>query len=154
MKAAAKIAIGRALAAGGSLPLAIVGPSGCGKSTQLRGAMRARGLEPLRLSGFDLVNEMVEAIRADRLNAFRESIANDPRPLVVEHLEDQKGRARTQAEVRRLIEDRLDGGHRVFLTLTLAGGAEDVVEWLGQFAEVRQLAAQPRHLVQDSEQGL
>jgi hypothetical protein len=65
---------------------------------------------------------MVEAIRADRLNAFREGIANDPRPLVVEHLEDQKGRARTQAEVRRLIDDRLDGGHRVFLTLTLVGG--------------------------------
>ena len=153
MKAAAKIAIGRALAAGGSRPLAIVGPSGCGKSTLLRGAMRARGLEPLWLSGFDLVNEMVEAIRADRLNAFRESIANDPRPLVVEHLEDLKGRAWTQAEVRRLFEERVERGNGVLLTLTIGRGAEGVIGWLGQFAEVRRLAARPRHTVRVSEQG-
>jgi chromosomal replication initiation ATPase DnaA len=153
-RAAAETAIDRALAAGGSRPLAIVGPSGCGKSTLLRGAMRARGLEPLWLTGFELVNDLVEAIREDRLGAFRDGVAADPRPLVVEHLEDLKGKRRTQVEVQRLFEERVERGNGVLLTLTIGRGAEGVVGWLGQFAEVRRLAAQPRHLAHVSAQSL
>jgi hypothetical protein len=79
---------------------------------------------------------MVAALCTDRLDLWREALAGDPHALVVEHVEDLRGRPRTMDELRRCIERRLALGGPTILTLTLAPGAEDVLEWLNQCTDV------------------
>lgn len=87
---------------------------------------------------------MVAAVRANRYERWCEVLASDPRPLVMEHLEDLRGRPRTLEELRRCMERRLSHGGTTILTLTLTASAVDVLEWVSQCADVI-CDSRPRH---------
>jgi chromosomal replication initiation ATPase DnaA len=128
----------RALGAAGARPLALVGASASGKTRLLRTTLGARAVEPRWTTARDLVDALVEAVRSGHLDEHREAFTNDPRPLVVEHLEDVRGKTLTQRELQRLVDERIARGHAVFLTLTFHRGAQDVVDWLRACADVVQ----------------
>jgi chromosomal replication initiation ATPase DnaA len=83
-------------------PFAISGRTGFGKTTLLRAVVAEGALEPVWYSAVDLVDRVVEALRCDRYAALRATLATDPRPLVVEHLEDLRGKPSTREELRLL----------------------------------------------------
>ena len=63
-------------------PLAIHGPSGSGKTSLLR---RVATVGPVQwCTARDFADDAVEAMRAGRYAAFTDSLATDPRPLVIE----------------------------------------------------------------------
>lgn len=117
-------------------PLALIGRSGCGKTTLLRAALDAAGVEPMWTTARALADTIVEAIRRDAHDEAFAALADEPRPLVIEHLEDMHGMTRTLEELRLLVEQRRRRGFSVFLTLTTRPGAEGVARWLARHAEV------------------
>lgn len=117
-------------------PFAISGPSGVGKTTLLRAAVAEGAFEPVWYPAVDLVERVVEALRCDRYSAVRADLATDPRPLVVEHLEDLRGKPRTREELRRLLVLRAAAGGAIVLTLTAGRGDAEIVRWLDGWADV------------------
>jgi type II secretory pathway predicted ATPase ExeA len=107
------VRIERALSARGR-PLALVGRSGCGKTTLLRTALDRPGIEPRWTTARDLAHAMVDAIRRDTQAEGLAALAGEPRALIIEHLEDLRGRPRTLEELRRLLEARRHAGGAVF----------------------------------------
>ncbi len=116
--------------------MAIVGASGTGKTSLLRSTFAAIGVEPRWTTARAVVDELVDAIRGDRIVQVRHAFLEDPRPLVVEHLEDLRRLARTQHELQRLAEARVAAGRAVVLTLTADRRTRDVAAWLRRFADV------------------
>ena len=102
----------------------------------LRAVTAEADLEPLWCSAIDLVRELVEAIRGDRYAAFQTAVATDRRPLVVEHLEDLRGKPRSRAELRHLLLLRTAAGGATILTLTVGRGCPEIVRWLGGWADI------------------
>jgi chromosomal replication initiation ATPase DnaA len=98
-------AIERALSAAAPSPLALVGRSGCGKTHLLRTQFALRGVQPTWTTARDLVQSIVGAIQRSGRGTDT-LLADDPRPLVVEHLEDLRGMPRTLQELRLLLEAR------------------------------------------------
>lgn len=93
-------------------------------------------VEPVFRSAFDLAGEMADALRGDSFDRFRRALTGDERPLVVEHLEDLRGKPSTREELRHLLQSRTDQGHATLLTVTNATGDAEVVEWLDGWTEV------------------
>jgi hypothetical protein len=114
----------------------IAGRSGIGKTAHLRAAFRASNREARWTTAREAVDEMAAAVRANRYERWCEVLENDPRPLVMEHLEDLRGRPRTLAELRRGMERRLSHGGTTILTLTLTAAADDVLDSVSQYAAV------------------
>ena len=124
-----------ALTRPGSAPLALEGRSGSGKTTLLRSLARSAAPQTVWYSAFDLTQELVGAIREGSYDVCRARIAEDPRPICIEHLEDLRGKPATRDEVRRLLLSA--AAHRpVVVTLTRARGDAEVLEWLRPWAEV------------------
>jgi chromosomal replication initiation ATPase DnaA len=128
--------IDRAVSGEPKRPVCVAGQSGIGKTTHLRAAFRASNQDPRWTTAREAVDEMVAALRADRYGCWREGLENDPRPLVMEHVEDLRGKPRTMEELRRCMERRLSHGGVTILTLTLEPGADDVLAWVSQCADV------------------
>jgi hypothetical protein len=128
-------AIERTISGDATRPLCLIGPSGSGKTRQLREALRAVALEGLWTTARDTADAVVEALSAGRYDSWREAFAGDPRPLVIEHVEDLRGRHRTLEELRCLLDLRRARGHASLLTLTLEPRSEDVVNWLVECCE-------------------
>jgi chromosomal replication initiation ATPase DnaA len=116
-------------------PLAITGRTGAGKTTLLRAAMARRDLQAAWCPAVDLVERVIEALRCDRYPALRAALVADPRPLVIEHLEDLRGKPRTRVELRSLLE-AATRRRAVLLTLTLSRGDRDVLRWLAGWVEL------------------
>lgn len=136
-------AIDRTLAARGPRPLALVGRSGCGKTALLQTALDAAGAQPTWTTARALADTLVDAIRRGAHDEALATLVDEPRPLVIEHLEDLHGMTRTLEELRRLVEARRRRGLPVFLTLTTQPGAEGVARWLARHAEVARPALKP-----------
>jgi chromosomal replication initiation ATPase DnaA len=119
-------------------PLAIVGRTGSGKTTLLRAAATERASTPFWSSAEGLFQDMVQAIREEKYEAFIERVAGDPKPLIVEHLEDLRDRETTRTEVRRLLLRRSRLGGPTILSLTIARGAAEVA-WLDGWSDVVEL---------------
>jgi chromosomal replication initiation ATPase DnaA len=119
-----------------SRPLALVGPTGSGKTTLLRATLEASGVQGHWMTARDLVERLVAAIREERLEEFRSALASDPRPLVVEHLEDLRERPGARREIEELLRARAERQHPAVLTLTQASGTEGVASWVRACAEV------------------
>jgi chromosomal replication initiation ATPase DnaA len=94
--------------------------------------------ETIWYSAFDLTQELVEAIREDRLSSYRASFDEGRHPLCVEHLEDLREKPRTREEFRRLLQ-RAARQRPVLLTLTRAPGDAEVLRWLRSWAELHSL---------------
>jgi chromosomal replication initiation ATPase DnaA len=120
-------------------PLAISGRTGVGKTTLLRAVATEGDLEPVWYSAVDLVERVVEALRCEGYPALRAALATDPRPLVVEHLEDLRGKPRTRGELRRLLLLRAGNGGATVLTLTAGRDDAEIVGWLDDWADVASL---------------
>ena len=93
-------------------------------------------LEPVWYSAVDLVERVVEALRCEGYAALRAALATDPRPLVVEHLEDLRAKPSTREELRRLLVIRAARGGATVLTLTAGRGDTEIVRWLDGWADV------------------
>ena len=117
-------------------PLAITGRTGAGKTTLLRALVAEADIEPVWCPAVDLAERVVEALRCDRYAALRAALAADPRPLVVEHLEDLRAKPRTREEIRQLLLSRAANGAASLLTLTAGPGDAEIVRWLGGWADV------------------
>jgi chromosomal replication initiation ATPase DnaA len=117
-------------------PLAITGRTGGGKTTLLRALAAEGGLLPVWCPAVDLAARLAEALRREGYPAFRAALAADPRPLVVEHLEDLRGKPRTREELRELVLLRAANGGASILTLTTGHGHAEIVRWLRGWAEV------------------
>ena len=116
-------------------PLVLRGRSGSGKTTLLRTAVEESGREAVWCSAIDLAHDMVEAIREGRHEAYRAGLAEDPRALCVEHLEDLRDRPRTREEVRHMLE-RAARTRPILLTLTHARGHVAIARWLRPWTEI------------------
>lgn len=116
-------------------PLAITGRTGSGKTRLLRALAPEGDREAAWCPAADLVGRVAESIECDRYPALRAALADDPRPLVVEHLEDLRGKPRTRTELRSLLETASQR-RPVLLTLTRARRDRDVLRWLRSWAEV------------------
>lgn len=127
--------VAAALAHRSCRPLAITGRTGSGKTRLLRALVPAGISEAAWCPAADLVGRVVESIECDRYPALRASLAGDPRPLVVEHLEDLRGKPRTRTELRSLLETASQR-RPVLLTLTRARRDREVLRWLRGWAEV------------------
>jgi hypothetical protein len=114
----------------------VAGRSGVGKTAHLRAAFRAISREARWTTAREAADEMAAAVRANRYESWCEALESEPRPLVMEHLEDLRGRPRTLAELRRSMERRLFRGGTTILTLTLTAAADDVLDSVSQYAEV------------------
>ena len=102
--------------------------------------MTAEGdLEPVWYSAVDLVERVVEALQCKGYAALRAALATDPRPLVVEHLEDLRGKPSTCEELRRLLVLRAASGGATVLTLTAGRDDAEIVGWLDGWADVASL---------------
>ena len=119
-------------------PLAIEGPSGAGKTRLLREEAPESGY-PRWCSAREIVDEAVEAIRGERYSEFEAALAMDPRPLVIEHLEDLRAKVRTRAELRRALHLRAAKGGATILTLTSGRSRTEIVRWLARWADVTSL---------------
>ena len=117
-------------------PVAIRGRTRAGKTTLLRRVASECRVEPVFRSAVDLTREMADAIRSDRFDRYRSALTGDERPLVVEHLEDLRGKPSTREELRHLLQSRRDQGHATLLTVTNATGDAEVIEWLEGWSEV------------------
>ena len=117
-------------------PLAITGRTGAGKTTLLRDLVAKGDLEAAWCPAVDLVERVIEALRCDRYAALRAALVADPRPLVIEHLEDLRAKPRTREEIRRLLLSRAANGAASLLTLTAGPGDAEIVRWLGGWADV------------------
>jgi chromosomal replication initiation ATPase DnaA len=115
---------------------AISGRTGVGKTTLLRAVTAEGDLEPVWYSAVELVERVVEALRCEGYAALRAALATDPRPLVVEHLEDLRGRPSTREELRRLLLLRAARGGATVLTLTAGRDDTEIVGWLDGWADV------------------
>jgi chromosomal replication initiation ATPase DnaA len=131
-------------------PLAFTGRTGAGTTSLLRAVVAKGDLQAAWCPAVDLVERVIEALRCDRFAALRASLVADPRPLVIEHLEDLRGKPRTRDEIRRLLLSRAANGAATILTLTTGPGGAEIVRWLGGWAEVvsldraRTRSARPR----------
>jgi chromosomal replication initiation ATPase DnaA len=117
-------------------PVVIRGRTRAGKTTLLRRLASECRVEPVFRSAFDLTGEMADAIRSDRFDHYSNGLTRDERPLVVEHLEDLRGKPSTREELRHILQSRRDQGHATLLTVTNAMGDAEVVEWLDGWTEV------------------
>jgi chromosomal replication initiation ATPase DnaA len=117
-------------------PVAIRGRTRAGKTTLLRRVASECRVEPIFRSAFDLAGEMADAIRSDRFDRYRSGLTGDERPLVVEHLEDLRGKPSTREELRHILQSRRDQGHATLLTVTNGRGDAEVVEWLEGWSDV------------------
>jgi chromosomal replication initiation ATPase DnaA len=126
-----------------SRPLAITGRTGVGKTALLRATVAESGLEAVWFSAFDLAERMVDALRGDCYDALQAALATDPRPLVIEHLEDLKEKPQTRDELRLLLLLRATRGGATFLTLTSGRSDSAIVRWLDRWADVESLARMP-----------
>ena len=117
-------------------PFAISGRTGVGKTTLLRAVTAEGDIEPVWCSAVDLVERVVGALRCEGYAALRAALATDPRPLVVEHLEDLRGKPRTREELRRLLVLRAARGGATVLTLTAGRDDTEIVGWLDGWADV------------------
>ncbi len=144
-----RAAIGRAVSPAGRRTLCLMGPSGAGKTTTLRETLHSRGVESRWAAARDVVDGMVEALRADGYEPWLEAATSEPRALVLEHAEDLRGRPRTMEELRRLFDRRLSRRHPVIVTLTPSAACDDVVAWLRQYADVIRMRRPRRHRVAD-----
>jgi chromosomal replication initiation ATPase DnaA len=120
----------------GHRPVALLGRSGTGKTTLLRRAAARCGSEVVWRTARDLTERMARSIRNDSYESDRQSLAGDRRPMCLEHVEDLRDRPVTRAEVRRLLESRVEQGHPTILTLTRARADREVVEWLASWTEL------------------
>lgn len=93
-----------------------------------------------------LADTIVDAIRRGAHDEVLATLVDEPRPLVIEHLEDVRGMPRTLEELRLLLEARRRRGLPVFLTLTTRPGAGDIARWLVRHAEVAKPALRPPRL--------
>jgi len=144
--AGVKLKVRTALRSRPSRPLAIEGRSGAGKTRLLR-EMGAGAEGWWWCSARDYAEDAVEAVRAERYPKFVSAVATDARPLVIEHIEDLRARPRTRTELRRALLLRAAAGGTTILTLTTGRGRREIVRWLGQWADVVELArpvASPR----------
>ena len=116
-------------------PLAITGRTGSGKTRLLRALAPEGDREAVWCPAADLVGRVAESIECDRYSALRVALVDDPRPLVVEHLEDLRGKPRTRKELRSLLETA-SRRRPVLLTLTRARRDREVLRWLRSWAEV------------------
>ena len=116
-------------------PLAITGRTGAGKTTLLRAVVAKGDLQAAWCPAVDLVERVIEALRCDRFPALRAALVADPRPLVIEHLEDLRGKPRTRVELRSLLE-AATRRRPVLLTLTRSRGDRDVLRWLRGWVEL------------------
>ena len=119
-------------------PLALRGRTGSGKTTLLRGVSLQSAKQTVWSTASDLARQLVQAIRDDRYEDYREVFVEDDRPLCVEHLEDLRGLPSTRQELRRLFE-RAATRRPVLLTLTHARGDAEILAWLRPWAEVLSL---------------
>jgi hypothetical protein len=126
-----------------SRTLAIEGPSGAGKTRLLREVTAEAG-PAWWCAATDLVQEAVDALRGDRYAAFTTSLATDPRPLVIEHIEDLRAKPRTRAELRRALLLRAAEGRATILTLTTGRGRSEIMRWLARWADVASLDRLPK----------
>jgi ATPase subunit of ABC transporter with duplicated ATPase domains len=117
-------------------PVALRGRTSAGKTSLLRRLAGDCRVEPVFRSAFDLTAEIADAMRSGRFDRYSSELASDERPLVVEHLEDLRGKAATRDVLRRLLQSREEQGHATLLTLTNATGDAEVIEWLHAWAEV------------------
>ena len=117
-------------------PLAISGRTGVGKTTLLRAVTAEGDIEPVWCSAVDLVERVVEALRCEGYAGLRAALATDHRPLVVEHLEDLRGKPSTREELRRLLVLRAASGGATVLTLTAGRDDTEIVGWLDGWADV------------------
>jgi chromosomal replication initiation ATPase DnaA len=127
-------AVAQALHSSFQRPACLVGPSGSGKTTALRAALQARECAAAWTTARDTVNAMIVAMRDAPLDRWRAAFAGNPQLVVIEHLEDLRGKSRTMDELRHVLELRAARGHPTVLTLTSASGADEVLAWLGGFA--------------------
>lgn len=116
--------------------MCVAGRSGIGKTADLRAALRTHDLDTRWTTARETVDDIVAAMRTDRYASWCQAFTGDRRPLVIEHVEDLRGKARTMQEVRLCMEERLSRGALTILTLTLSPGAADVLEWVSGFADV------------------
>jgi hypothetical protein len=112
----------------------VAGRAGVGKTAHLRAAFQPSGRAARWTTARDAADEMAAAMRANRYESWCEALESDPHPLVVEHLEDLRGRPRTLAELRRCVERRLSRGGTTILTLTLTAAADDVLDSVSRYA--------------------
>jgi chromosomal replication initiation ATPase DnaA len=120
-------------------PLAISGRTGVGKTTLLRAVATEGDIEAVWYSAADLVERIVEALRSDGYVVLRAALATDPRLLVVEHLEDLRGKPSTRQELRRLLLLRAANSGATVLTLTAGRDDAEIVRWLDGWADVASL---------------
>jgi hypothetical protein len=128
--------IDRAVSGARARLVCVAGRSGVGKTAHLRAAFRASNREARWTTARETVDEMAAAVRANRYERWCEVLERDPRPLVMEHLEDLRGRPLTLEELRRCMERRLSRGGTTILTLTLTAAAGDVLDSVRQYAGV------------------
>jgi chromosomal replication initiation ATPase DnaA len=129
-------AIERTVSGATTRPVGFIGPSGSGKTAHLREAFQQIGVEPRWITARDAFEGIIDALRDDRYDRWREGFENDPRPLVMEHVEDLRGKQRTMEELRHLLDVRQARGNATVLTLTLGPRVDEVVAWLRTFSEL------------------
>lgn len=126
----------------GSRPLVVEGPSGAGKTTLLR-AVTAEAGPCWWWTAADFAYEAAEAIRGARHRSFTSTLVADPRPLVIEHLEDLEGKTRTREELERALLVRAERGGATILTLTAGRGRAETLRWLSPWADIVSLEPRP-----------
>lgn len=120
--------------------MAVCGRSGSGKTRLIRGVAREGRVEPTWTTAFALATEMTEAVREGRYERYRAGFTSNRRPLVLEHVEDLRGKPVTRGEVRRLLMERAANDCPTLLILTTGSqGDGEILEWLASWTEVRSL---------------
>jgi chromosomal replication initiation ATPase DnaA len=131
-----KLQVLAALSRSSRRPLAIVGKTGAGKTTILRSVAREAVSSPIWWSAEDLLHGLVEAAWEKRYGALEDEIACDRRPYFIEHMEDLRERPATRAEFEWLFRRRAESGGPTVVSVTVARGSDEVVDWLQGCAEV------------------
>src|SRR5215470_3133287 len=125
--------------------LAIEGRSGAGKTRLLR-ELLPTGEATRWLTARDLVDAAVRAIVDDRYATFESAFVTDQRLLVIEHVEDLRGKPRTRAEVERAVRLRAAAGGTTLLTLTTGRNTNELRRWLSDWADLTSLRSRGRAL--------